>query len=125
MASLCCRHTRFFRQFRKVLASMALSNLCPCICAFWNLVPFEAQKCTLCRYSGTEARQAAISADDAVTGNDDEEGVLPDGTTCCMCSLGTSNFARKVAVSYRPAEGDASECLPNFFLKRTATEIKR
>src|SRR5256885_2804545 len=75
--------------------------------------------------AATEAGKLAVRTDDAVTRNDDGDGVLAVGGTDGAGGSQVAQAARDVAVAARHPVGNRAQLLPHPQLERSAARVER
>src|SRR5262245_29146099 len=86
---------------------------------------FERQQRALSFQAAGVTGEAAVRADDAVTGNDDADRVAAGGGARGARAAGISRPVRQIAVSAGRADSDARDCSPYRALKRRAFRRER
>src|SRR5690242_2631862 len=85
---------------------------------------FVLEQPALPLHPAAKARQVAIRADDAVTGHDDGDGVLPVRGTDGAGAVGRADPTGQLAIRERGAEGDLGQRPPDLDLKRRPQEVE-
>lgn len=83
----------------------------------------QPQQCPLAVEAAGIAGEAAIGTDNAVTGNDNRDGVAPHGTAHRLRRAAT-DAASQFAVGHRLSVGDSKQGLPNTLLEWCASQQK-
>src|SRR5882757_7897704 len=91
----------------------------------WRPCTFMLQKPSLAFDAAAIASERATRSDDAVTGNDDSDGIGAVGETDCAHCSGAADAARELAVGDGGAERNLSQSLPYLTLKGRAVSFDR
>src|SRR5580692_2655689 len=83
----------------------------------WASCTFMLQQPSLAFHAAAIAGEGAVRSDDAVTGNNDTDGVGTVGETDCADCSGAADAARELAVGDGGAERNLSQSLPYLTLK--------
>src|SRR6266566_7792651 len=86
----------------------------------WGACAFMFKKPSLAFHAAAVAGEGAVRADDAVTGNDDANGIGAIGETDCPDGGGAADAFGEFAIGDGGAERNLSQSLPNLTLKGRA-----
>ena len=77
----------------------------------------QSQQCCLRLKPSSETGKRSSTADDAVTGNDDRQGIAPIGCTNCTTGQRPADLFRHFTITARLSIGNCLQCLPDLPLK--------